>query len=57
MHRARVAVPSRVAAVLAAEPQLVAPAVEAFHYRDQDDMRAAAHMQHFPPQARPSRPP
>lgn len=51
MHRARVIVPARVAALLAAEAQLVAPAVEAFHYRDVDDMRAARRMQHFPPQA------
>jgi hypothetical protein len=51
MHRSRVIVPTQVAAVLAAEPQLIAPAVEAFHYRDVDDMRAAARMQHFPPQA------
>ena len=50
MHRARVVVPARVAALLAAEPQLVAPAVEAFHYRDVDDMRAARCMQHFPAQ-------
>ncbi|KAK9909024.1 hypothetical protein WJX75_006178 [Coccomyxa subellipsoidea] len=50
MHRSRVIVPTQVAAVLAAEPQLIAPAVEAFHYRDVDDMRAAARMQHFPPQ-------
>ncbi|EIE25091.1 SGT1-domain-containing protein, partial [Coccomyxa subellipsoidea C-169] len=53
MHRARTVVPARVAAVLAAEPQLIAPAVEAFHYRDLDDMKAAARMQHFPPQASP----
>lgn len=50
MHRARVIVPARVAAVLAAEPALVAPAVETFHYRDLGDMRNAARMQHFPPQ-------
>ncbi|BDA41334.1 probable protein ecdysoneless homolog [Coccomyxa sp. Obi] len=50
MHGARVIVPARVAALLAAEVQLVAPAVEAFHYRDVDDMRAAQRMQHFPAQ-------
>jgi hypothetical protein len=52
MHRARVVLPARVAAVLAAEPGLVAPAVEAFHYRDLDDMRNAARMLYFPPRVR-----
>lgn len=51
MHRARVIVPARVAALLAGESQLIAPAVETFHYRDVDDMRAARRMQHFPAQA------
>ncbi len=50
MHRARVIVPVRVAAVLAREPGLVAPAVEIFHTRDLEDMRNAARMQNFPPQ-------
>lgn len=36
--------------MLAQDPQLVAVAVATFHYRDVDDMKAAARMQHFPPQ-------
>ena len=36
--------------MLAQDPQLVAAAVATFHYRDVDDMKAAARMQHFPPQ-------
>ena len=40
MHRARVTLPARVAALLAAEPQLVAPAVEAFYVRDTAAMKA-----------------
>ena len=39
MHRATVALPEPVARLLVAEPQLVAAAVEAFHYRDLDDMK------------------
>lgn len=38
-HSTRVVVPARVAHVLRQAPQLAAPAVEAFHYRDVDDMR------------------
>ena len=36
--------------MLAQDPQLVAAAVATFHYRDVDDMKAAARVQHFPPQ-------
>ena len=50
MHRARALLPARAAAVLRAAPDLAAPAVEAFHYRDADDMRAAARMARFPPE-------
>lgn len=39
MHVAHALLPARVAYLLAAEPQLVAAAVEAFHYRDPDDMK------------------
>ena len=35
----RVVVPARVAGLLRREPQLLAPAVEAFHYRDVDAMK------------------
>ncbi|CAK0783621.1 hypothetical protein CVIRNUC_006820 [Coccomyxa viridis] len=50
MHRARVLISARAAAVLREDPQLAGPAVEAFYNRDADDMRAAAHMTHFSPQ-------
>ena len=53
MHRARVLVPARAAAVLREDAQLAGPAVEAFYNRDADDMRAAAHMTHFAPQVMP----
>ena len=39
LHRAHAVVPQSVAAVLRAQPQLVAPAVEAFFYRDADDLK------------------
>ena len=39
MHVAHVLVPARVALLLAAEPQLLASAVEAFHSRDPDDVK------------------
>ncbi|KAK9820566.1 hypothetical protein WJX72_011716 [[Myrmecia] bisecta] len=48
MHTARCVLPARLAHVLSREQQLVAPAVEAFHYRDVDDMKAAARLAHFP---------
>ena len=50
MHHARVTLPASAAAVLRADAQLVAPAVEAFHYRDVEDMRAASRLTRFPPQ-------
>ena len=50
MHRARVIVPARVAAVLHQDPNVAGPAVEAFYNRDVDDMRAASRMHHFSPQ-------
>ena len=53
MHRARVLIPARAAAVLHMDAQLAGPAVEAFYNRDADDMRAAAHMTHFSPQVTP----
>ena len=42
LHHAHAVVPHKVAAVLQAQPQLVAPAVEAFFYRDADDMKVCA---------------
>ena len=39
LHRAHAVVPRSVAAVLRAQPQLVAPAVEAFYSRDDDDLK------------------
>lgn len=53
MHRARVIVPAKVAAVLHADPHLAGPAVDAFYNRDVDDMQAAARMCHFTPQVMP----
>ena len=54
MHRARVLIPAKAAAVLHEDAQLTGPAVEAFYNRDADDMRAAAHMMHFAPQVPPT---
>eukprot|EP00887_Chlorella_sp_A99_P006906 scaffold2.g6906.t1 len=51
MHRAAAALPEPLVRLLGAEPQLVAAAAEAFHYRDLDDMKAAARMAAFPPAA------
>ncbi|KAL4427935.1 hypothetical protein ABPG75_002024 [Micractinium tetrahymenae] len=48
-HIAHALVPARVAHLLREEPQLLAAAVEAFHYRDPDDVKAAARMAAFPP--------
>ena len=48
MHRARCIVPVKVAAILKQQPQLVSPAVQAFYYRDVQDMKAAARLRHFP---------
>ena len=53
MHRARVVVPAKVAAVLRADPGLAGPAVDAFYSRDVDDMQAAARMRHFAPEVMP----
>jgi len=50
MHRASVVVPARLAYVLLKEPQLLAAAAEAFHYRDPYDAVAASRMEHFPPE-------
>jgi SGT1 protein len=41
MHRARLTLPARVAMLLAHEPQLVAPAVDAFYNRDLAAMKAS----------------
>ena len=53
MHRARVLIPAKAAAVLREDAQLAGPAVEAFYNRDADDMRAAAHMTQFSPRVTP----
>ncbi len=50
MHHANCRIPARLAHVLHEEPQLVAPAVEAFYARDAASMKAASRMQNFPPQ-------
>lgn len=50
MHRARCLLPAKIAHVLQHKPQLVSPAVQTFHYRDVQDMRAAAKLAHFQPQ-------
>uniref|UniRef100_A0A061QTT0 Protein sgt1 n=1 Tax=Tetraselmis sp. GSL018 TaxID=582737 RepID=A0A061QTT0_9CHLO len=49
MHSARVRLPARCAAALAAEPLAIGPAVEAFYARGPDDMKAAAAQIRFPP--------
>ena len=49
MHRSVAVVPARIAHVLRKDPQSVASAVEAFHYRDPYDIRAARAMAYFPP--------
>lgn len=50
MHRARCAVPAKVAHIVQQKPQLVSSAVQTFHYRDMQDMKAAAQLANFPPQ-------
>lgn len=50
MHRARCILPAKVAHILQKQPQLVASAVQTFHYRDLQDMKAAAQLARFPPQ-------
>eukprot|EP00898_Chlorokybus_atmophyticus_P001396 jgi/Chlat1/2257/Chrsp17S02567 len=49
VHTARARLPSKVAQVLRHEPQLASLAVDAFYYRDLDDMKAAAAMRNFSP--------
>ncbi|TPX49274.1 hypothetical protein SeMB42_g02655 [Synchytrium endobioticum] len=49
IHHARVTIPRTLASVLSREPQLVAPAVEAFYMRDPIAMRAIHRMERFPP--------
>ena len=39
LHRAHAVLPQKVATLLQTQPQLVAPAVEAFFYRDDDDVK------------------
>ncbi|KAL0030851.1 hypothetical protein WJX77_009624 [Trebouxia sp. C0004] len=50
MHRARCLLPAKIAHVLQHKPQMVSPAVQTFHYRDVQDMQAAAKLAHFQPQ-------
>lgn len=46
-HRAKATLPLPLAAALRTDPQLISAAVEAFYYRDADDMKAAARMATF----------
>lgn len=50
MHRARCTLPAKVAHIVQKKPQLVSSAVQTFHYRDMQDMKAAAQLASFPPQ-------
>lgn len=50
MHRARCTLPAKVAHIVQKQPQLVSSAVQTFHYRDMQDMKAAAKLACFPPQ-------
>lgn len=47
MHHAAALVPRELAAVLQNDPQLVSAAVEAFYYRDEQDVKAARQLRHF----------
>ncbi|ORX92838.1 SGT1-domain-containing protein [Basidiobolus meristosporus CBS 931.73] len=49
IHRAKVSIPRRIAHILKSNPQLVAPAVEAFYTRDPIAMKACHRMENFPP--------
>ena len=51
-HRQTVFVPLGVAAVLRNNPQVIAPAVQAFCNRDQIDMKVCRAMRYFPPENR-----
>lgn len=51
-HNQVVFVPVAVAALLRVNPQFVAPAVQAFCYRDPIDMKACRAMRYFPPENR-----
>lgn len=52
LHRTNVYLPVGVAAILAAKPNLIAPAVLAFCNRDPIDMKACRAMKYFPPENR-----
>ncbi|KAL7023595.1 hypothetical protein ACKWTF_012698 [Chironomus riparius] len=52
LHRQTVFVPLAVAALLQHNPQLIAPAVQAFCNRDPIDMKACRAMRYFPPENR-----
>ena len=49
-HRATVRTPAAAAAILAASPQLLPAAVQAFYLRDPLDLRACRAMRFFPPE-------
>jgi hypothetical protein len=53
LHHAHCLLPARVAAVLKADPQLLAPAVQAFYLRDPIDLKALWTMKEFPPEEHP----
>ncbi|ESO94107.1 hypothetical protein LOTGIDRAFT_145160 [Lottia gigantea] len=48
LHYANCYIPTSVASVLEQNPSLVAPAVEAFYYRDPVDLKACRSMKNFP---------
>lgn len=50
MHQATAILPCRTAFILLKDPQLLAPAVEAFYYRDPGDVKAASLATVFPPE-------
>ena len=48
IHHAAAVIPTRLASALQQDPQLLAPAVQSFYYRDPEDLKAARSMAHFP---------
>eukprot|EP00854_Cymbomonas_tetramitiformis_P012374 gene12374-14617_t len=50
LHQARCRLPASVAHVLRRRPQLVASAIHTFYERLPTDLKAAARMEHFPPE-------
>lgn len=50
LHRSRVYLPAKVAALLDAKPNLISAAVTAFFHRDIIDTKICRKMEHFPPE-------